>query len=84
MFEEKKLASRRAQREFHETQRAMNVFSERVEQNHRLAIVLPPPQLNFTSGHSSEVVTPPPSYDVITPPPTYNEVSDGFLFQPKT
>ena len=84
IFEEELLENRQAARELREIQRQLNVFNERIERNHRLAIVLPLHRNEFSTSHSDEVVTPPPSYDVLTPPPTFEEASDGFSFQLKT
>lgn len=63
-------------------ERELSEFNER---NHlRIDVTLPIPQFRFTAEHLNEVVTPPPAYELLTPPPSFEEVSNGFLFQPKT
>lgn len=63
-------------------ERELSEFNER---NHlRVDVTLPIPQFRFTAEHLNEAVTPPPTYELLTPPPTFEEVSNGFLFQPKT
>lgn len=63
-------------------ERELSEFNER---NHlRIDVTLPIPQFRFTAEHLNEAVTPPPTYELLTPPPSFEEVSNGFLFQPKT
>lgn len=73
-FREELSAYRQAVREFDESldERSRTRFP-------RAAITLQIPRLSFSTSHSDE----PPNYDGLTPPPTYEEVSNGFLFQPK-